>query len=270
MLRFIKSLLRRRARHRPVDEAVEPSEQMLTDVNIHSIVPQLPSHHARAKEVLEGLIKTLPEDHPAYGGVLNNLGVVLRAEADYARAKRAFERATVIWEASLGKKYHLAAAVNNLGGVLRAQGDYTGAQKAFERAIDILETSVGEQRPSLAAAVNNLGLVLQAQGDYDGARQAFERALRIDEAVLGPVHTEVATDLNNLGILQAEMGKLDTGILSLMRALRMRMFFLPEGHPYIQNTWNAFIYYQLKKIIRDKGVSEEEAVKILKRRLWIE
>ncbi|MCI0710643.1 MAG: tetratricopeptide repeat protein [Chloroflexi bacterium] len=207
-------------------------------------------------------------DHPNVAIRVNNLGEVLKAQGDYDAAKAAYERALRSGETTLGSHHpEVAIRINNLGGVLEAQGDYDAARAAYERALHIDEAVFGPDHPSVARDVNNLGGVLKAQGDYTEAKAAYERALCIDEATYGPDHPDVAINLNNLGSLLADMGDLDTGIQHLERALRIFVRVLPENHPNIQKVWENLLGYRVQKIMRDEGVSEEEAIEILKRQL---
>ncbi len=72
--------------------------------------------------------------------LLNQMGIYLRARAQFGQARTAFERALVIKEAAYGPDHPtVATGLGNLAGVLRQQGDLAGARERYERALAIDE-----------------------------------------------------------------------------------------------------------------------------------
>jgi tetratricopeptide (TPR) repeat protein len=169
--------------------------------------------------------------------LFNQIGIYLKYRAEYAEAKRMYERALAIDEAALGPDHpQVATFANNLGEVLRAQGDLSGAKALFERAIAIDEAALGSNHPTVAIRLNNLGNVLRAQGDLSGAKALFERAIAIGEAALGPDHPDVAIDINNLGNVLREQGDLSGAKALYERALAIGEAALGPDHPTVA-TW---------------------------------
>ncbi|MCI0708711.1 MAG: tetratricopeptide repeat protein [Chloroflexi bacterium] len=101
-------------------------------------------------------------------------------------------------------------------------------------------------------------------GRPDEAGDVLERTVRIDEATYGSDHPGVASAVIELGMLLALQGNLDAGIGHLGRGLRIYLDFLPEGHPDIERTRQTLYQYRVRKIMRDEGVSEEQAIEILR------
>ena len=166
--------------------------------------------------------------------LLNQIGLYLKARAEYAQAKKMYERALAIGEAALGPDHpHVADSLNNLGNVLREQGDLAGAKALLERALAIDEAAFGPDHPDVAIDLNNLGKVLREQGDLAGAKALFERALAIDEAAFGPDHPDVAIGLNNLGSVLREQGDLAGAKALYERALAIGEATLGPYHRYV-------------------------------------
>jgi tetratricopeptide (TPR) repeat protein len=163
---------------------------------------------------------------------LNNLGYLLRVQADYAGAQLRYERSLAIREKMLGSDHpDIANCLNNLGIVLREQGDLAGALTHHERALAIREKVLGFDHPDTASTLSNLGVLLQAQSDRAGARSHFDRALKIREKTRGPDHPDTALCLSNLGVLSIEEGDLATAGPFLDRALAIREKALGPDHP---------------------------------------
>ncbi len=92
--------------------------------------------------------------------LLNQIGLYLYARADYAQAKKMYERALAIDEAALGSDHpNVAIRLNNLGLVLEAQGDLAGAKALFERALQILREFLGDDHPTTKTVQNNLRIL---------------------------------------------------------------------------------------------------------------
>jgi tetratricopeptide (TPR) repeat protein len=164
--------------------------------------------------------------------LLNQVGLYLKYRAEYAQAKKMYERSLAIDEAALGPNHpEVATDINNLGLVLQALGDLVGAKVLFERAIAMGETALGPDHPSVAIRLSNLGDLLRAQGDLTGAKAYLERALAIDKAAFGPNHPNVARDLNNLGLVLRSEGDLAGARAFYERSLRIVREFLGDDHP---------------------------------------
>jgi len=171
--------------------------------------------------------------------LLNQMGLYLKARAEYAQAKKMYERAIAIDEAALGPDHpNVAIRLNNLGNVLREQGDLAGAKALYERALAIGEAALGPDHPQVAIFADNLGGVLRTQGDLAGAKALLERALAISEAALGPDHPAVATRLNDLGLVLEAQGDLDDAKILYKSALQIFREFLGDEHPYTKTVQN--------------------------------
>jgi tetratricopeptide (TPR) repeat protein len=143
--------------------------------------------------------EALQIDPGAIGRLINQIGLYFMGRAQFAEAKRAFERVLRIAEATLGPDHPaVATCANNLGLVLEELGDLSGARQCSERALRIAEAAFGPDHLSVAMSINNLGAVLQDLGNLTEARQCYERAERILTAFLGDDHPRTVKARNKL------------------------------------------------------------------------
>jgi tetratricopeptide (TPR) repeat protein len=205
------------------------------DVRTWPVCARLLAHALQAAHWTEALA-TAPE---AAARLLNQVGLYLRARAEFTNARALYERALRIGEAALGAEHHdVGTVANNLGLVLQALGDLPGARVLYERALRIGEAALGMKHPTVATYADNLGLVLQAQGDFPGARALFERALRIADAALGAEHPMVATYANNLGVVLRAQGDFAGARELFERALQIDEEAYGPDHPDVARDAN--------------------------------
>ena len=176
--------------------------------------------------------RILAPDHLDIAASLNNRGVLLQAQGDYASARLLLERALAIREQALGPTHpDTASSLNNLAGLLQAQADYAAARPLYEQALLVYEQVLGPIHPDTALSLNNLAALLQEQGDYIAARPLYERALAIREQALGPTHPDTASSLNNLAGLLKTQGDYASARPLYERALVIREQALGPTHP---------------------------------------
>jgi peptidoglycan/xylan/chitin deacetylase (PgdA/CDA1 family)/uncharacterized caspase-like protein len=113
-----------------------------------------------------------PVSDKAQARRLNDLGMQLFRQKDYAGAREQFTQALKLWP-------DFALAANNLGFVYFKQADYASASHWFEAALKI--------DPSRAIAYANLGDAAMQLGQADKAHQAFTTYLAL--APTGPSAT---------------------------------------------------------------------------------
>ena len=103
--------------------------------------------------------ETLGIEEPT-GRILNQAGLYLGGRAQFADARRAFERALRIDEKAYGADHPTVAKfVNNLGSVLKALGDLAGARAAYERALRICHKFLGDEHPTTKTVRKNLEIL---------------------------------------------------------------------------------------------------------------
>jgi len=191
--------------------------------------------------------------------ILNDLGLVLNAEAKYAEAEPLFKRALAIDEKALGPEHpQVASDLNNLAALYVHQGKYAEAEPLLKQALMIDEKVLGPEHPQVAKGLNNLSALYADQGKYAEAEPLFERALAIDEKALGPEHPQVASDLNNLAALYVHQGKYAEAEPLFERALAIDEKALGPQHPQVATRLNnlAMLYYHQGKYAEAKPLFE--------------
>ncbi len=172
------------------------------------------------RRALEIRKKQLGSEHPDVAEVLNNLGVLLKAQGKdgeaepfYRRALEIDEEAELLYRRALEIRVKLLGldhldvveSLNNLAALLYNQGKYRESESLFSRALDICEKQHGLDHPYVALSVNNLGMLLKVQGKYREAESLYRRALEIWEKQLGSDHPNTKIAKKNLGDLLQKM-----------------------------------------------------------------
>lgn len=120
---------------------------------------------------------------------INNRGVRLQRQAQYAEAEACFRQALEVWS-HVGDPATVARdrahTLENLGSLLRDTGRYPEAEKALTAALAQLEESAGNSSPDVGDALENLSALYRAEGDYPKAEAA---SLRADSILQEPDRT---------------------------------------------------------------------------------
>jgi len=154
---------------------------------------------------------------------LDNLGFVLRSNAEFEAAVSVFERSLVIREGAQGADHiDFARTLNFMGWAVYRLGDVEWARNIYENALQIREQQLGPMHPDVASSLNNLAIMLKQLGEYSLARAQYERALAIYEQSLGPNHTQTLSTLNNLAVLLKNQGDYATALVLFERVLALR------------------------------------------------
>lgn len=168
--------------------------------------------------------------------LLNNVGMYLLNNAEWAKAKAAFENSIELCEELLGSVHpRLALRLNNISEALIREGNLDEAAEYLKRALIIDEEALGSNNPDVAIDLNNIGEVLREKGDYADARSHYERALAIFETVYGPTHahTHVATTLNNIGMTLYQQDDLKGACDYFKRSLAIDEEVYGHYHPSV-------------------------------------
>jgi tetratricopeptide (TPR) repeat protein len=166
--------------------------------------------------------------------ILNNLGVVLAAEAKYSEAESLDQRALAINERALGREHpDVARDLNNLATLYSQQGKYAEAEPLYARALAIDEKALGPENPDTATFLYNLAALYHDQGKYAEAEPRFKQALAIHEKALGPESPIVARDLKHLAYLYHDQGKYAEAEPLFKQALAIDEKALGPDHPSV-------------------------------------
>jgi CHAT domain-containing protein/Tfp pilus assembly protein PilF len=196
--------------------------------------------------------KRYPNGHADLASSLTNLGRLLRARGEPARAEHCYREALAmrrkLYPPARFPDGHrdLAISIDNLGSVLQARGELADSELLRRDALAMTRKLYGPDRfpsghPDLAICLNNLGSVLQARGKLAGAEAMYREALamrrKLYPAERFPAgHTDLALSLSNLGGLLQARGELARAEPLLHDALAMRRKLYPperypDGHP---------------------------------------
>lgn len=128
---------------------------------------------------------------------VQNLGVTVFAQGDYAKAE-ALYRSAIALAAQAGEGKLSSTVLTNLGFALDRQQRYREAEPVYRQALSMRNDDTPDNELDLAAALNNLGNNLTAQGKYEEATPLIRRGLAIRRKYLGDEHLNTAFSLANL------------------------------------------------------------------------
>ena len=96
----------------------------------------------------------------------NNIGLVYKAQGDYAKALEYYGKALSIKESVLGEDHpSTATSYNNIGLVYKAQGEYAKALEYLEKALAIFNAKLGSEHPNAKSARNNIEAIKASMGE---------------------------------------------------------------------------------------------------------
>lgn len=179
----------------------------------------------------------------------NELGRVLTALGDYAKAKELFEKAVRSAEMKVGKEHPTTAVFySNLALVFQDIGDYKAAKDLLEKVVRSDEINFGPEHPNTAVSYSNLATVFQALGDYAGAKYLLEKAVRSDEANFGEIHPTTAVSSSNLALVLQALWDYSGAKVLLEKAMYSDEANFGEAHPR-----TASSYSNLASVLQDLG-----------------
>jgi tetratricopeptide (TPR) repeat protein len=171
--------------------------------------------------------------------LFNQLGLMLKAKADYIQAEPLMRRALAIDEQSYGPDHpKVAIRLNNLATLLQATNRLAEAAPLMRRALAIDEKTYRPDHPNVAVDLSNLGQLLQATNRLAEAEPLYRRALAMDETSYGPDHPKVAIRLNNLAVLLKATNRLAEAEPLYRRALAIWEKSLGSDHPQVATGLN--------------------------------
>jgi CHAT domain-containing protein/Tfp pilus assembly protein PilF len=178
-----------------------------------------------------------PQGHPDLARNLNNLGVLLQAQGEYAKALGYYRQALDMYQQLYPKERYpqghpdLTTSLSNLGLLLQAQGEYGQALDYLRQALQMDQQLYPKERypqghPLLARTLNSLGALLQAQGEYAKALGYYRQALDMYQQLYPKErypqgHPDLALSLHNLGSLLYAQGEYAQALGYSQQALQM-------------------------------------------------
>jgi CHAT domain-containing protein len=214
---------------------------------------------AVAREALALARQARGERHPAYVSALVEVGSLMNATGDHARARMVLQQALALSRELYGERHpEVARALNNLVVVERNLGNLGGARVLAEQAVSLFRALVGERHPEYVNSLNNLAGVYKDLGEYARAGPLFEQALAQRRELLGEKHPDYLLSLNNLALLYLDMGDLARARPLLRRVLELTMQFEGERHPHFARRLNnlAVLEHRLGHLAEARALLE--------------
>ncbi len=184
--------------------------------------------------------------------LLNNEGLVFRAEGKDAEALDHFRRSLAIRERTVRDHPVIALTHYNIARTLGRLARYDEAGAEFEKTLALQERLLGTEHPDVGQTRNHFGDTLRAQGRYDLAVTQLERAATVLERSLGPDHPDLAWPLGNLGAALQGQGKLEEALVRLRRAQSIRERTLGPHHVSV-----AYAVNNIALVLLDQGKLDE-------------
>jgi len=187
--------------------------------------------YARQLDIMQSV---LGPDHPALVDALATLG---RAERKIGRepdAKRHYEQAIALLEASdappLGK---LADLYGNLGTIAHDMGDIETAEPLMLQALVLAEQAYGQGNAATAYRVMHVGALYRTQGRYDLARGYFQRAIDAARSRYPDSHHTVLVTRLQAAINEAQSGRRREARTLLLGVMADVQTHLSADHPLV-------------------------------------
>jgi tetratricopeptide (TPR) repeat protein len=183
-----------------------------------------------------------PRD-PDVASVLNNMGVLRKAQGRYGEAARLYRRALPLLRARRDR-LALATLYHNLGGIEHARGRYAAGEPHARRSVALREAALGPGHVAVAADVAALAAIVEGRGRLAEAARLYDRALRVFRRKLGEESTEVALNLSSLATLRQQQGRSAEAGRLFARALPLQEQLYGRGHPEVGMTVHNLAYHE--------------------------
>jgi tetratricopeptide (TPR) repeat protein len=183
---------------------------------------------------------------PLVPGILNNLGVLRKAEGRYDEAEALYRRALELLDRR--DRESRATLAHNLGGIEHARGRFARAEPHARRSVELRSKLHGARHPAVAADMVALAAVLDGRGRFTEASQLYRRALAVFRRRLGPRSLEVGLALAGLGAAEQQRGRFATARRAYLQALEIQEALLGGRHVDVAMTVN-----NLAVLERDDG-----------------
>ena len=186
--------------------------------------------HAQA---CAGLIEQWNFDSPEAARLLDQVGIYLKARAQYLEAEPLLQHALLIRERVQGSEHlDTVDSLFSLALLYYEQGDTNEqAEPLYLRALAIQEKVLGTDHPDTAATIGMLATLYRDKSKYEQAEPLYQQALTIRQKVLRPEHPDVAWMLSNLAELYQDQGKYEQAEPLCLQALAIQEKVLGPEHP---------------------------------------
>jgi tetratricopeptide (TPR) repeat protein len=180
--------------------------------------------------------RRLPPRDPLIAAVLNNLGVLRKAEGRYTDAVAYYRRVKPLL--ARGDRDARATLEHNLGGIAHARGRFAEAEPHARRAVTMRAAAVGASHPAWAADVAALAAVVEARGRFDEAAVLYRRSQVVFRRRFGERSLEFGLGLAGLAAVEQQRERIAEARALYARALPTLARLLGRDHPDVALTLN--------------------------------
>jgi serine/threonine-protein kinase len=191
-------------------------------------------------------------EHRIYAAMLSELGSLMNARGDRARALELDQRAVEAFEKALGPDHpDTANAVRNLA-ILQAEGgDHAAALGLFLRVLAIRERVRGPEDPFVAQSLDDVAQERLRLDPAAPVEPLLRRALAICRTKLPPGHLDTGGALFVLGGVLCDRHKTAEGFSMLQESAAILHRTLPPGTSAIQEAETRLRRCALSRNLRD-------------------
>ena len=150
--------------------------------------------------------------------VENSLGMAHSYRAEWAPARRYFDRALATWEKVGHNNVNLGITVGNIGNLLAGQRLDAEAEREMRRSIAALEAAGDAGRPHIAESLVGLAMLEVRLGRCDEADEVLGRARALAAELHGEESGMVGVTMTGTGTCQLARGRVREAVATLERA----------------------------------------------------
>jgi serine/threonine protein kinase len=227
----------------------------------------------RARPLAEEALRLRQETFPArsveVADSMDQLGEILRLEADYAHAEPLLRAALAARRAALAPDDPAVIdSLGHLGRLLEDRGEFAAAESLLRDALAATERRFGLDSTQSARRLDDFASNQSDLGREKTALELLRRALGIRETKLGRGAPEVAASLETLGARLDAAGDYGEAVADLERALAIRRRIYGAAHPLVATTELALAsVYEDQERLDDAERAAQGALDALRRSL---
>ena len=159
-------------------------------------------------QVVDVRRKLLGDDHSDTLVAINDLGSILEAKGDVARAEQCYREVIERRRRVLGADdMELLTTMGNLGNLLRDQGKFDLAEPLLKESLDGLRRAKGPESRDTLIAMNTYGFLLISRGNPSDAEPYWREAYETGKRLFGSDDPDVLIWMHNMGGLLSSQGK---------------------------------------------------------------
>lgn len=224
-------------------------------------------YYDKAETYFQHLIKDLGKENLAH--VHNQLGLVLRAKAEFNRAMGHFYEAYSLMKKS-GKR-DMAYVLRNIGEIFIEQREFSKAIDYCNQAMSIFKELDETDYLNLAHCLQSIGSSYFGQQLFDEALEQYQESLNMKQICLPENHIYIAETLNSIGLVYFAMKSIERAFQYYLSSLEMYEKILPENHLELAHVLHNIADCFLKQNQIDKALRHYElALKIKQKSLHSE